>query len=413
MGLQQVCEQCFTGFCDYETPKVIVVKNRNLGLFYRCVQLLIISYFIWYVFITQKAYQDTDTGPESSVITEVRGSSKSESPNLGQKIWDVVEYVKPPEGEGIVSIITRTETTPHQSLGTCPESDRIPNSSCSCDADCPEGGKNMLGYGTKTGRCVPYYEGNKKTCEVFAWCPVETKAAISESLLEYLPEFTVYIKNTIHFPKFGFFRGNIDESRGAYQKICEFDDVVHLYCPNFKIGDIVRRAGQNLTELAHKGGILGIIINWNCNLDRPPSHCKPQYSFRRLDPRSNQVNSGYSFRFAKYYRLKNTEYRTFIKVYGIRIDVIVHGQAGKFSIIPTIVSIATALTSVGVGSFLCDWILLTFMNKNAVYSDRKFDEVEELKERNMSSTVDESSTFSSGYTLQELKTFPSLDTSDS
>lgn len=27
------------------------------------------------------------------------------------------------------------------------------------------------------------------------------------------------------------------------------------------------------------------------------------------------------------------------------------------------------------GSFLCDWILLTFMNKNKVYSHKKFDKV--------------------------------------
>lgn len=148
-------------------------------------------------------------------------------------------------------------------------------------------------------------------------------------------------------------------------------------------------------------------------------------------------------RFAKYYKINGTTTRTLIKAYGIRIDVIVHGQvtapagavaspaslchlsssgptppsssirhqtsdhnprspqAGKFSLIPTIINLATALTSVGVvrnslwglsgygvstgpshtglcwpqGSFLCDWILLTFMNKNKVYSHKKFDKV--------------------------------------
>lgn len=85
-------------------------------------------------------------------------------------------------------------------------------------------------------------------------------------------------------------------------------------------------------------------------------------------------------------------------------------QAGKFSIIPTIINMVTALTSVGIVSFvskfikqgalieemyscavsqhylslcdfppqcsvICDWILLTFIDKNEVYSERKFDEV--------------------------------------
>lgn len=45
-----------------------------------------------YVFIVQKSYQDRETGPESSVITKVKGITSSE-----HKVWDVEEYVKPPE----------------------------------------------------------------------------------------------------------------------------------------------------------------------------------------------------------------------------------------------------------------------------------------------------------------------------
>lgn len=45
-----------------------------------------------YVFIVQKSYQDRETGPESSVITKVKGITASE-----RKVWDVEEYVKPPE----------------------------------------------------------------------------------------------------------------------------------------------------------------------------------------------------------------------------------------------------------------------------------------------------------------------------
>uniref|UniRef100_A0A5F8HI31 Uncharacterized protein n=1 Tax=Monodelphis domestica TaxID=13616 RepID=A0A5F8HI31_MONDO len=41
------CWNVFWGFWDYETPKVIVVKNRNLGFIYRTVQLLILLYFVW------------------------------------------------------------------------------------------------------------------------------------------------------------------------------------------------------------------------------------------------------------------------------------------------------------------------------------------------------------------------------
>lgn len=155
-----------------------------------------------------------------------------------------------------------------------------------------------------------------------------------------------------------------------------------------------------------QGGVIGVFINWDCNLDIDPSNCKPTYSFRRLDLRKDQANSGYyfrqvitrrsqvfaalpqccsyavwvfSYRFAKYYNRNGVESRTLIKAYGIRLDVIVHGhvsridlssvscgfyqflfywisfhllffQAGKFSPIPTIISTVTAMTSVGIVS---------------------------------------------------------------
>ncbi|XP_066222091.1 P2X purinoceptor 2 isoform X2 [Saccopteryx leptura] len=340
---RRLARGCWSAFWDYETPKVIVVKNRRLGVVYRAVQLLILLYFVWYVFIVQKSYQDRETGPESSVITKVKGITSSE-----HKVWDVEEYVKPPEGGSVFSIITRIEVTPSQTLGTCPESVRVTNATCNSDDDCVAGQLDMLGNGVRTGRCVPYYHGDAKTCEVSGWCPVEDGASV---------------------------RGNIENRKDSYLKHCTFHEVSHLYCPIFRLGFIVEQAGENFTELAHKGGVIGAIINWDCDLDLSASNCNPKYSFRRLDPKHVPASSGYNFRFAKYYKINGSTTRTLIKAYGIRIDVIVHGQAGKFSLIPTIINVATALTSIGVGSFLCDWILLTFMNKNKVYSHKKFDKV--------------------------------------
>ncbi|XP_019487493.1 PREDICTED: P2X purinoceptor 2 isoform X5 [Hipposideros armiger] len=229
--------------------------------------------------------------------------------------------------------------------------------------------------GVRTGRCVPYYHGVFKTCEVSGWCPVEDGASVSQFLGKMAPNFTILIKNSIHYPKFQFSKGNIENRKNGYLKRCTFDEVSHLYCPIFKLGFIVEQAGENFTELAHWGGVIGVIINWDCDLDLSASKCNPKYSFRRLDPKHIPASSGYNFRFAKYYKINGSTTRTLIKAYGVRIDVIVHGQAGKFSLIPTIINLATALTSIGVGSFLCDWILLTFMNKNKVYSHKKFDKV--------------------------------------
>ncbi len=47
-----------------------------------------------------------------------------------------------------------------------------------------------------------------------------------------------------------------------------------------------------------KGGILGIIIDWSCDLDWWAKKCYPKYSFRRLDNKNpvNNVAPGYNFR---------------------------------------------------------------------------------------------------------------------
>ncbi|CAO2629421.1 P2X purinoceptor 2 [Lemmus lemmus] len=236
---------------------------------------------------------------------------------------------------------------------------------------------SVCSVGIRTGRCVPYYHGDSKTCEVSAWCPVEDGTSDNSQFLgKMAPNFTILIKNNIHYPKFKFSKGNIASQKNDYLKHCTFDQDSDPYCPIFRLGFIVEQAGENFTELAHKGGVIGVIINWDCDLDLSESECNPKYSFRRLDPKYESASSGYNFRFAKYYKINTTTTtRTLIKAYGIRIDVIVHGQAGKFSLIPTIINLATALTSIGVGSFLCDWILLTFMNKNKLYSHKKFDKV--------------------------------------
>ncbi|XP_021476659.2 P2X purinoceptor 2 [Oncorhynchus mykiss] len=372
MGLLEFIKDYFLGFWDYETPKVMVVKNKKLGVIYRGVQFLVITYFIWYVFISQKAYQDSETRPESSVYTKMKGTALQ-----GDHILDMVEYVRPSEGGDVISTILRREVTHNQRQGTCAEHFTVPSANCSKDADCTSREVNFDGNGQRTGRCVPYYNQAFKTCEIQTWCPIEDYAAIWEPALAEAINFTVYIKNAIHFPKFKVLRGNIKPNKRNGQKYlnkCHYNEKEHPYCPIFRLGYIAEQAREKFSELCRTGGVIGVFINWKCDLDLDPSECTPTYSFRRLDLRKNLPSSGYNFRFAKYYSKDGEEFRTLIKAFGIRLDVIVHGHAGRFSIIPTIINTVTAMTSVGICSIICDWIMLTFIDKNDIYSDRKFDD---------------------------------------
>ncbi|XP_042369592.1 P2X purinoceptor 5-like, partial [Plectropomus leopardus] len=124
-----------------------------------------------------------------------------------------------------------------------------------------------------------------------------------------------------------------------------------------------------------QGGSVGILIEWNCDLDKDSSQCNPEYSFTRLDLNlNNSITSGYNFRYARYFKDPSGEtFRTLYKVYGIRFDIMINGQAGKFNIVPTIIAIGSGVALLGAGAFACDMILLYMMNTSSFYRERKFE----------------------------------------
>ncbi|XP_030580494.1 P2X purinoceptor 3b [Archocentrus centrarchus] len=361
---------CITDFFTYETTKSVVVKSWTIGIINRVVQLLIITYFIGWVFLTEKAYQIRDTAIESSVMTKVKGFGI-----YNNKVMDVADYVTPTQGASVFCIITKLITTENQVQGYCPESEN--KYICTEDRDCTKYINKTGSYGIATGRCVPF-NATIKMCEIKGWCPAEIDTIEITPMME-VENFTIFIKNSIRFPIFNYTKGNfLSNITQGYINKCNFDMVNNTYCPIFRVGDVVRYAQQNFTKLANKGGVIGIKIGWMCDLDKSEDHCNPSYSFTRLDAMSqkNAVSPGYNFRFAKYFKMENgTDYRTLVKAYAIRFDVLVNGNAGKFNMIPTLINMVAAFTSVGVGTVLCDIILLNFLKGAEQYKAKKFEEV--------------------------------------
>uniref|UniRef100_A0AAQ5YW55 P2X purinoceptor n=1 Tax=Amphiprion ocellaris TaxID=80972 RepID=A0AAQ5YW55_AMPOC len=330
---------CMTNFFTYETTKSVVVKSWTIGIINRVVQLLIITYFIGWVFLYEKAYQVRDTAIESSVMTKVKGFGI-----YNNKVMDVADYVTPTQGASVFCIITKLITTENQVQGYCPEGyTYFSFILCFC----------FFCSGILTGRCVPF-NTTIKMCEIKGWCPAEIDTIKTTPMME-VENFTIFIKNSIRFPYFNYTKGNfLPNITADYIKKCSFDMDNNIYCPIFRVGDVVRYAQQNFTKLAHQGGVIGIKIGWMCDLDKADDQCNPSYSFTRLDAMSqkNIVSPGYNFRFAKYFKMENgTDYRTLVKAYAIRFDVLVNGNAGRFDMIPTLINMVAAFTSVGVVSF--------------------------------------------------------------
>lgn len=367
----------FQSAFDYKTEKYVIAKNKKVGLLYRLLQLTILLYLVLWVFVIKKGYQDTDTSLQSAVITKVKGVAYTNTSELGEHLWDVADYVIPPQGDNVFFVITNLIVTANQRQSTCAEREGIPDGMCSQDDDCRAGEPVRAGNGVKTGHCLRVGNSTEGTCEIFAWCPVETQSRPKKPLLRDAEDFTIFIKNYIRFPKFDFSKANILETKNKdFLKSCRFGPNNH-YCPIFRLGSVVQWAGSNFQDIALEGGVIGIHIEWDCNLDRAASECHPHYSFNRLDNKhAKSVSSGYNFRFARYYRdSAGVEFRNLMKAYGIRIDVIVNGKAGKFSIIPTIINVGSGVALMGAGAFFCDLVLIYIIKKREFYRDKKYEEV--------------------------------------
>ncbi|KAM4555682.1 P2X purinoceptor 3a [Odontesthes bonariensis] len=364
-----------TGFFTYETTKSVVVKSWSVGIINRIVQLLIITYFVGWVFIHEKAYQLTDTGIESSVMTKIKGFGYQHN-----RVMDVADYVFPPQGSAIFCIMTKIIITENQFQGFCPESSD--NFNCDTDENCTQFLGSILSNGVITGKCLKSFNKSLGRCEIEGWCPAENDQVKINPMLA-VENFTIFIKNSIRFPLFNVTRGNFPTTMTSAEiRSCSYHPVSNPYCPIFRVGDVLKDIGHNVSKLAEQGGEIGINIEWKCNLDRDIEYCVPKYFFTKLDApfAKNPISKGYNFRFAKYFKTENgTEFRTLHKAYAIRFDVLVTGNAGKFSTIPTLINLVAAFTSVGLGSVLCDVILLNCLKGAEQYKAKKFEEVSEAQ----------------------------------
>uniref|UniRef100_A0AAY5F3P8 P2X purinoceptor n=1 Tax=Electrophorus electricus TaxID=8005 RepID=A0AAY5F3P8_ELEEL len=310
--------QCFF---DYSTSKVLVIRSKSVGTLNRFCQAVVLAYIIGYVCVLKKGYQDTDT-VISSVTTKVKGIALTNTSDLGLRIWDVADYVIPPQEENSFFVLTNLNITPNQTQTRCAENPG-PGSTCTSGRDCKRGFHDSRQNGVQTGRCIQF-SVTEKTCEVLAWCPLEKGNDPPE-------------------------RNILPHVNSSYLSQCVFNRTTDPDCPIFRLGDIASEAGEDFQTMAVHGGVMGVQILWDCNLDMPESWCMPTYTFRRLDNKDpdNNVAPGYNIRFAKYYKNGGKESRNLVKGYGIRFEIMVFGKAGKFNIVPTLLNIGAGLALLG------------------------------------------------------------------
>ncbi|XP_069877597.1 P2X purinoceptor 7-like [Dipodomys merriami] len=367
------CSSCWNEVFQYETNKVTQIQSTNYGTIKWFLHMIVLFY-ISFALLSDKLYQRKEP-VISSVNAKVKGIAEVAGGAGGSaaagSIFDTADYTFGLQGNSFF-VMTNFLKTEGQQQKLCPEYPTR-RTVCSSDRGCKKGWTDPLGKGIQTGKCISF-NATHKTCEVRGWCPAEAvEEAPRPALLRSAENFTVLIKNNIGFPGYNYTTRNILPDLNVS---CTFHKTQNPQCPIFRLGDILREAGENFSEVAIQGGIMGIEIYWDCNLDQWSHHCRPKYSFRRLDDKTTTESliPGYNFRFAKYYRENNVEYRTLIKVFGIRFDILVFGTGGKFDIIQLVVYIGSTLSYFGLATVFIDFLIKTYSNslcQTCVYSSCK------------------------------------------
>jgi hypothetical protein len=139
--------------------------------------------------------------------------------------------------------------------------------------------------------------------------------------------------------------------------------------------------------MAKFGGVMGIVIDWKCNLDKSPTECLPEYTFQRLDDANTVQGKGWNFRFAHYF---DNNRRTLFKAYGIRFQIIVNGKGGKFDFITLTIKIGSGLGLLAITGVVCDFVVLYFLDGKQYYKAKKYLYVEDEMEQEQSKTPENS-----------------------
>jgi len=264
-------------------------------------------------------------------------------------IFDAQDAVVPPLMKDAFFITTRFQAQEQTRNMICSvASDNTTNSGRKCSKGCIEGDTTL--YGIMTGNCGKY-----GYCEILTWCPLEKDPKIDyQNLLYGIRNFSVFIRTNVQFPLF-----DITVTSGK-------SPVPGLSL--FYLRDMLKDTcnGECFENARMRGAVILAKAEYECDLDKGKSGCRPQWSFSRIDE-----GDGFNFRSIRYLD-RNSTTREIRKLYGINVVVDIYGRAGRFDVVSLLTAIGAGLGLLTLATIIADFLLNTIWPRRELFLHDKF-----------------------------------------
>eukprot|EP00938_MAST-03A_sp_MAST-3A-sp1_P001413 g1413.t1 len=383
------------GLLSYSSIKYVHVDARTSFwpvVTFRVLQVVILLYVVLFTVVDQKAYNEYDTVVAESFF-KMKGAAQAMHtyPN-GTKasyIVDVNDLLQPPLMENALFITTGMVTNKEVRNTTCADTgglvDNEPYALCANPLpawkdvkihNCTEKKGTYVHFkndGMYTGNCVlpkgETDESKPKYCEVRGWCaegntfPHDPDAGNYDVVIDGVEDWSLYIRLNAEFPQFEKKMNTAPDGK-----------IVHLK-NQWYISEILEGAGTNIDEVSERGAIVLMKATFDCDFNtQSETNCDPTWTYSRLDKTyEGQPLSSIGF---NYYQAVSTgdDTRTLNKRYGLKIEIHVDGQGGRFSIVALSIALGSGIGLLSVASLVTDFLLQNVC-KSEKYMERKFDDL--------------------------------------
>lgn len=158
----------------YQTPRIVKIVDRKIGLTYYAICTLIFSYIFFYVLLYREMAYVRETTVGGSIVTPSNPTQRyiGLTTNKDRRVFDAGDIIRNQGETGGLFIVTKVSVTERQTVRECSVTP------CTRDSECPVSEPPFHEH-----KCVNGY------CKEIGWCPINmdpqsTKTYVIQNLTQ-------------------------------------------------------------------------------------------------------------------------------------------------------------------------------------------------------------------------------------